>query len=131
MDLFSPDLIYIIVDSFYVHYYMQHIKDKFCNFVFYKFIFIFGVMNVQNMDEVLMWCAWFLMLGFLHILAQLCKDRCEYVSIFMTDPRSQQWGGPIVFSDPFLVPVLRFPDDDTKNKCFTVDFSFWKMNECY
>ena len=58
----------------------QHVKDKFWNFVFYKFIFIFGVMNVQHMDEVMVWSAWFSMLGFLHLLSQLCKDRFEYVS---------------------------------------------------
>jgi len=58
----------------------QHIKDKFWNFVFYKFIFVFGVINVQYMDEVVLWCSWFSVLGFLHLLAQLCKDRFEYVS---------------------------------------------------
>ena len=57
----------------------QHIKDKFWNFVFYKFIFIFGVMNVQEMEEIVLWCTWFSVLGFLHILAQMCKDRFEYV----------------------------------------------------
>jgi len=58
----------------------QHIKDKFWNFVFYKFIFVFGVMNVKHMDEAILWCTWFSVLGFLHLLAQLCKDRFEYVS---------------------------------------------------
>lgn len=61
----------------------QHLKDKFWNFVFYKFIFVFGVINVQYMDEVVMWCAWFSLLGSLHLLAQLCKDRFEYVSKFL------------------------------------------------
>lgn len=60
----------------------QHVKDKFWNFVFYKFIFVFGVINVQYLDEVVLWVAWFSVLGFLHLLAQLCKDRFEYVSIF-------------------------------------------------
>lgn len=64
----------------------QHIKDKFWNFVFYKFIFIFGVMNVQNMDEVVAWCAWFSILGFLHLLSQLSKDRFEYLSFSPTTP---------------------------------------------
>lgn len=64
----------------------QHIKDKFWNFVFYKFIFVFGVINVQYMDEVILWCSWFSMLGFLHLLAQLCKDRFEYLSFSPTTP---------------------------------------------
>lgn len=59
----------------------QHLKDKFWNFVFYKFIFVFGVLNVQYMDEVVLWCAWFTALGFLSLLSQLCKDRFEYVSL--------------------------------------------------
>ena len=59
----------------------QHVKDKFLNFMFYKFIFIFGVMNVQNMDEVLLWCTWFSVLCLLHLLTQLCKDRFEYVRL--------------------------------------------------
>ena len=33
----------------------QHLKDRFWNFVFYKFIFIFGVLNVQHLGEVLTW----------------------------------------------------------------------------
>lgn len=33
----------------------QHLKDKFWNFVFYKFIFVFGVVNVQFLHEVSFW----------------------------------------------------------------------------
>lgn len=85
-------------------------KDKFWNFVFYKFIFVFGVVNVQYLNEVrrvviattrvvrttnqinlmltipihtcqvILWVSWFTVLGFLHLLSQLCKDRFEYVS---------------------------------------------------
>ena len=66
----------------------QHIKDRFWNFVFYKFIFIFGVMNVQYMDDVVLWCSWFSILGFLSLLAQLCKDRFEYLSF---SPMTPKW----------------------------------------
>jgi autocrine motility factor receptor len=54
-------------------------KDKFWNFVFYKFIMVFGVLNVQEIEEVVCWCAWFSVLCLLHLLAQLSKDRFEYV----------------------------------------------------
>ncbi|CAD1473324.1 unnamed protein product, partial [Heterotrigona itama] len=64
----------------------QHLKDKFWNFVFYKFIFVFGVLNVQYMDEVVLWWAWFTALGFLSLLSQLCKDRFEYLSFSPTTP---------------------------------------------
>ncbi|CAG0888610.1 unnamed protein product [Darwinula stevensoni] len=65
----------------------QQLKEKFWNFVFYKFIFMFGVINVQHMDEVVLWCSWFSVLGFLLLLAQLSKDRLEYLSFFFTTPR--------------------------------------------
>ncbi|XP_006258816.2 E3 ubiquitin-protein ligase AMFR isoform X1 [Alligator mississippiensis] len=66
----------------------QHLKDKFWNFIFYKFIFIFGVLNVQTVEEVVMWCLWFSGLVFLHLMVQLCKDRFEYLSFSPTTPLS-------------------------------------------
>ncbi|KAL7868031.1 hypothetical protein SRHO_G00094150 [Serrasalmus rhombeus] len=66
----------------------QHLKDKFWNFIFYKFIFIFGVLNVQTVEEVVLWCLWFAVLIFLHLMVQLCKDRFEYLSFSPTTPMS-------------------------------------------
>ncbi|XP_028813490.1 E3 ubiquitin-protein ligase AMFR-like [Denticeps clupeoides] len=66
----------------------QHLKDKFWNFIFYKFIFIFGVLNVQMVEEVVLWCLWFAVLIFLHLMVQLCKDRFEYLSFSPTTPLS-------------------------------------------
>ncbi|RXN04641.1 E3 ubiquitin- ligase AMFR-like protein [Labeo rohita] len=66
----------------------QHLKDKFWNFIFYKFIFIFGVLNVQRVEEVVLWCLWFSILIFLHLMVQLCKDRFEYLSFSPTTPMS-------------------------------------------
>lgn len=66
----------------------QQLRDKFWNFVFYKFIFVFGIINVQFIDEVLLWCSWFSLLGFLHLLSQLGKDRFEYLSF---SPRTPFW----------------------------------------
>ncbi|CAM9447099.1 unnamed protein product [Bubo scandiacus] len=66
----------------------QHLKDKFWNLIFYKFIFIFGVLNVQTVEEVVMWCLWFSGLVFLHLMVQLCKDRFEYLSFSPTTPTS-------------------------------------------
>lgn len=65
----------------------QQVKDRFWNFIFYKFIFIFGVLNVQYMDEVLLWVGWFAFLGLLHLITQLCKDRFEYISFSASTPR--------------------------------------------
>ncbi|KAJ8372203.1 hypothetical protein AAFF_G00293780 [Aldrovandia affinis] len=66
----------------------QHLKDKFWNFIFYKFIFVFGVLNVQTVEEVVTWCLWFAALAFLHLMVQLCKDRFEYLSFSPTTPFS-------------------------------------------
>ncbi|KAG8437666.1 hypothetical protein GDO86_008394 [Hymenochirus boettgeri] len=66
----------------------QHLKDKFWNFIFYKFIFIFGVLNVQTVEEVVLWFLWFAGLVFLHLMVQLCKDRFEYLSFSPTTPMS-------------------------------------------
>jgi len=68
---------------------LQHMKDKFWNFVFYKFIFIFGIINVQSMLGVILWCSWFSVIGFLHIHTQLCQDRFEYLSTTPCNGRQQ------------------------------------------
>lgn len=65
----------------------QHMKDRFYNFIFYKFIFIFGILNVSSMDEVVLWVSWFSMLGFLILFAQLCRDRFEYISFSPVTPK--------------------------------------------
>ncbi|KAG8190257.1 hypothetical protein JTE90_001341 [Oedothorax gibbosus] len=79
---------------------IQHIKDKFWNFVFYKFIFIFGVMNVQYMDEVILWCSWFSFVGAFHLLSTLCRDRFEYLSFSPTTPK---WTHLRLFSLIFFI----------------------------
>ena len=58
----------------------HHMRDKFWNFVFYKFIFVFGVMNVQEAQEMLCWCLWFAVLGTFLLTEQLSKDRFQFVS---------------------------------------------------
>ncbi|CAK8698112.1 E3 ubiquitin-protein ligase AMFR-like [Clavelina lepadiformis] len=69
----------------------QHLKDKFWNFVFYKFIFIFGVMNVQSLNEVLVWVSWFTVIAFLLFLTKLSKDRFEFLSFSPNTPMSFHW----------------------------------------
>ncbi|PIK38366.1 putative E3 ubiquitin-protein ligase AMFR [Apostichopus japonicus] len=58
----------------------QHVRDKLWNFAFYKFIVVFGVLNVQTLEEMIFWVAWFATFAFLHAFAQLSKDRFEYLS---------------------------------------------------
>lgn len=70
---------------------LQNFKDKFWNFVFYKFIFIFGIINVQTMEGVIIWGSWFSVIGFLHIHAQLCQDRFEYLAMTPCTSRNQHF----------------------------------------
>lgn len=64
----------------------QHIKDQFWNFIFLKFIFIFGVLNLESLNEVAKWTTWFSIIGFLSIHSQVCKDRFEYLSFSASTP---------------------------------------------
>lgn len=58
----------------------QQIKEKVMNFIFYKFIFVFGVLNVQRAEDVVLWIVWFSVLLFLTVFCLLCRERFDYVS---------------------------------------------------
>uniref|UniRef100_A0A915IZF6 E3 ubiquitin-protein ligase AMFR n=1 Tax=Romanomermis culicivorax TaxID=13658 RepID=A0A915IZF6_ROMCU len=58
----------------------QQMRDRFWNFIFYKFVFVFGVMNVQFFDEVFLWSIWFAVSGFFYLLTCLAQDRYKYVA---------------------------------------------------
>lgn len=64
------------------------LRDKFWNFLLYKFIFVFSVINVQYMDELILWCAWFSVLGFMYLLVCLCKERFNYLTF---SPTVSKW----------------------------------------
>lgn len=66
----------------------QLLRDKFWNFLIYKFIFVFSVINVQYMDELVLWCAWFSVLGFMLVLTYLCKERFNYLTF---SPAVSKW----------------------------------------
>ncbi|XP_062245115.1 E3 ubiquitin-protein ligase AMFR-like [Platichthys flesus] len=68
----------------------QQLKDKFWNFIFCKLVFVFGVLSVQTVDEVLVWWLWFSALLFLQLLVQLCRDRLEYLSLSPAVPLSSR-----------------------------------------
>jgi len=61
-------------------------KDKFWNFVFYKFIFVFGVINVQKADQVALWAAWFSILSFLVVMTKISKLRFDHLSFSPNTP---------------------------------------------
>lgn len=59
----------------------QHTREKLWNYAFYKFIFIFGVVNVDSMEEMIIWVAWFVMLGYAHFFIVLSRDRCQRATL--------------------------------------------------
>ncbi len=59
---------------------LQRTKDKFWNYAFYKFCFLFGVLGLENLNELVLWICWFSVLSFALLFCQLSKDRFELVS---------------------------------------------------
>lgn len=59
----------------------QQLRDRFWNFVFHKFVFVFGVLNATYVDEVVLWTFWFMSVGLVYLLTSLAQDRFKYVSI--------------------------------------------------
>lgn len=66
----------------------QLIRDSLWNFLFDKFIFVVSVINVQYMDELILWCGWFSILGFMFLLTHLCKERFNYLAF---SPSVSKW----------------------------------------
>lgn len=60
---------------------LQRVKDKFWNYAFYKFCFLFGVLGVESVNELSLWISWFFSLAFALVFCQLIKDRFELVSV--------------------------------------------------
>lgn len=89
-------------------------KDKFWNFVFYKFIFVFGVINVQQTTEVMAWAAWFAMLAFLVVMTKISKLRFDHLSFSPTTASLLHFkvlallGAVILFSFLIIITMLRY-----------------------
>ncbi|KAF5395511.1 E3 ubiquitin-protein ligase AMFR [Paragonimus heterotremus] len=66
-----------------------HIRENFLNFIFYKVVFVYGILNVEALLELLLWAGWFSVLGFLHLLTGLIKDRSEYLMQTLDKPLIQ------------------------------------------
>uniref|UniRef100_A0A336L323 CSON003550 protein n=1 Tax=Culicoides sonorensis TaxID=179676 RepID=A0A336L323_CULSO len=46
---------------------------------------VFGELRISE-QQVVLWVSWFSVLGFLHLMSQLCKDRSEYLTFSPTSP---------------------------------------------
>ncbi|CAI2727153.1 unnamed protein product [Schistosoma spindalis] len=56
----------------------SHIRENFSSFIFYKVVFIYGILHVEVLHELLLWATWFTILGFLRLLTGLIRDRSQY-----------------------------------------------------
>ncbi|UJR37573.1 hypothetical protein I4U23_030274 [Adineta vaga] len=66
---------------------LQRIKDKFWNYTFYKFCFLFGVLGLENLHELIHWITWFYILAVALLFCQLIKDRFELLSTSIAIPQ--------------------------------------------
>ncbi|CAL8074275.1 unnamed protein product [Calicophoron daubneyi] len=62
---------------------LTHVRENFLNFLFYKIVFVYGILNVEALHEILLWITWFTILGFLILLTGLIKDRVEFEIQFL------------------------------------------------
>ena len=49
------------------------------NYIFHKFVFLFGVLNIEEFEELLTWITWLALVGFFAIWVSMTKMRSEYV----------------------------------------------------
>jgi hypothetical protein len=62
----------------------EKVKDQFWNLVFYKVVFVFGVVNVGEVEEAVGWCFFVSLIGFLHLARTLSQERHSYVRTIST-----------------------------------------------
>ncbi|CAF3517480.1 unnamed protein product [Rotaria sp. Silwood1] len=53
---------------------LQRIKDKFWNYAFYKFSFLFNVLSLENLNKLVLSISCFSILAFALLFCQLAKD---------------------------------------------------------
>lgn len=58
----------------------DNMKEQFWNLVFYKVVFVFGVVNVQDVEDAVGWCFFVFLIGCLQLARQLCQERHNYVN---------------------------------------------------
>ncbi|KAG0046288.1 hypothetical protein BGZ83_008528 [Gryganskiella cystojenkinii] len=57
-----------------------HMYDRALNFLLFKVVFV-GAILEPRWEELLIWTAWFTILGFLRVFSMLCRDRFEYLTV--------------------------------------------------
>ena len=59
----------------------QNIRDKINHFGLYKFVFLFGVLNLGEVGLVTRWGVWCGVLATVSLLDTLIQDRAQYLSL--------------------------------------------------
>lgn len=59
----------------------QNLKDKLNSFLLYKFVFLFGVLNLGEVGSITRWVTWCGSLALILVLNKLCRDRAHYLSL--------------------------------------------------
>ena len=59
----------------------QNIRDKINHFGLYKFVFLFGVLNLGEVGLVTRWGVWCGVLAAISLLDTLTQDRAQYLSL--------------------------------------------------
>uniref|UniRef100_A0A0N5AHV8 CUE domain-containing protein n=1 Tax=Syphacia muris TaxID=451379 RepID=A0A0N5AHV8_9BILA len=54
------------------------LRDRLCNFLLYKAVFLFGVLNNMLFDEVILWILWFTFVSMFTLLQILTMHRFKY-----------------------------------------------------
>ena len=57
------------------------LKERFWNLVFYKFVFVFGILGVEKTDEAGAWLLWLTGAGLLLMLSSLSEDRLSFCHV--------------------------------------------------
>jgi len=58
----------------------ESVRDHLWNLILYKVIFLFGVVDVEGIQDAVIWAFFISLVGFSHIARQLSKERHHYVS---------------------------------------------------
>ncbi|KAF9086130.1 hypothetical protein BGX27_003271, partial [Mortierella sp. AM989] len=61
-----------------------HMYDRALNFLLFKVVFV-GAILEPRWEGLLIWTAWFTVLGFLRVFSMLCRDRFEYCFTLFLD----------------------------------------------
>lgn len=58
------------------------LRDRLCNFLLYKAVFLFGVLNSVVHEEIIAWVLWFALLASVAALQSIIAYKLKYVRFF-------------------------------------------------